>query len=142
MIAIATLPTPEEAHVVKTKLDSEGIRSFVSNQFGANNPLCPQVTGGVCVEIAEEDLQAARDVLSLGGASPSPYLVGYECPACGSGRINHTRIACRRPPAFLMFLCLLGLGIPFMWRRPGLRCSECAHTWRDVAEKRADRLRM
>lgn len=142
MITIATLPTSEEAHLVSSKLESEGIHCFVRNQFTANNPLYSYATGGVRVEIAENDLQAARAVLTPEGPAASPYLTGYRCPSCGSVKISYTRFSWQGLSLFPLFLSLLALGVPFVMCRPRLCCSECGHIWKKLAGQNAGKPEM
>jgi len=65
MITIATFSKVEDAHLLRMRLESAGIPAFIPNEntiqvdWGLTNML-----GGVTVEIAEEDLEAARALLS------------------------------------------------------------------------------
>lgn len=63
MITIATFPSPEEAHMFRAFLGSREIEGFVQDEFVCQNFwLYSQAIGGVRVQVAEEDVEAA-DVL-------------------------------------------------------------------------------
>ena len=65
MVTIATFSKVEDAHLLRMRLESAGIPAFIPNEntiqvdWGLTNML-----GGVTVEVAEENLDAANALLA------------------------------------------------------------------------------
>jgi len=75
LITIISFHFPHEAHLVKGKLESEGIESFLQNEltvqtynFIANN------IGGVKLQVREQDYDAAYQILKEAGHFDSPEI--------------------------------------------------------------------
>lgn len=63
-ITVATFSHPFEAEVLRTKLESEGIRAFIRNQHIVRmNWLYSAAVGGVEVQVRERDVRRAREVM-------------------------------------------------------------------------------
>ena len=61
MRTIANFLQPDEAHFLHLKLEACGIRSFVQDENTTQlNPWRMWATGGVRVQVADEDLEAAQ----------------------------------------------------------------------------------
>jgi hypothetical protein len=65
MVTIATTFLLDEALVIQSALEGSGIPSFIPDEFMAQNEL-PAITasGGVRVQVADENAEAARRVLA------------------------------------------------------------------------------
>jgi len=68
MVIVATFSKPEEAHLLRMRLEAAGIPAYLRDEnmtqlWGFAGP----DLGGVKVEIAEEDVEAARAVLEERG---------------------------------------------------------------------------
>ncbi len=65
MVTIATTFLLDEALVIRSALEGSGIPSFIPDEFMAQNEL-PAITasGGVRVQVADENAAAARRVLA------------------------------------------------------------------------------
>ena len=63
MTTIATFNKPEDAHLLRMRLEAGGIAAFLRDenvaQLGWNI-----MTGGVRVQVADEDVSAARELLA------------------------------------------------------------------------------
>ena len=65
LVTIASFSQPYEAEIAKTHLESEGILSFLSNENVVGiNWLWSNAVGGVKLQVAEPDVEAARQILS------------------------------------------------------------------------------
>ena len=74
LVTIAHFNTVIEADMAKSQLDAEGILAFVVNAgaVGVMPYLGP--SGGVRLQVAEDDAERAREVLGFGGApGAGPY---------------------------------------------------------------------
>ena len=61
MITVATFSKPEEAHLLRSQLESAGIPAFVKDEMTVQMYwLYSDAIGGVRVQIDENDLEAAR----------------------------------------------------------------------------------
>lgn len=111
------------------RLEAAGIPAYVQDENMVQlDWLKANMIGGARVQIAEEDVEAARELLAQerGGSGFKPALV---CPKCGS-----THVARQPIPARTAYISILLFGIPLLWLRRSLRCEECLHTWKQGEE--------
>jgi len=92
---IAKYGTPEEAHLLRNRLEAAGIRVFLDGETTAAWAWhFANALGGVKLLVPEEDLEAAREVLALGdeqhaAASAEDQLAwdqpsdSWDCAECG-----------------------------------------------------------
>jgi rubredoxin len=123
---IATFSKPEEAHLFRTRLEAAGIPAYVQDEhFIQMDWLYSNAIGGVRVQIADEDLAAAREFLAADSPQPSPEAVDVICPKCGS---------CHTAPderfRRISFLSLLLISFPLLLARHRWRCTSCGHLFR------------
>jgi hypothetical protein len=96
------------AHIIRTKLEDNGIRCFIAdeNMIGAN-PLYNQAVGGIKLKIFEHDLEKCRAILAAEGDLHDKDHVEIDeesnlavvCPYCAS-----TNIGPADPGKFSVFL--------------------------------------
>ena len=79
---IAAFSTPEEAEVARIALEDEGIQSFLGDATTVGMLWHVGALGGVKLQVAEADVQRAREVLA--GTIPSPT-GARSCGHCGAG---------------------------------------------------------
>lgn len=80
MITIASFSKPEEAHLLRLRLEAGGVAAYVQDENVIQTYwLYSNAIGGVRVQISEDDLEAAREILEappfegdLGDAPPGP----------------------------------------------------------------------
>jgi hypothetical protein len=66
MISVVHCGEISEAMLIRSVLQSEGIEAFVPDEFTAQNaPPYTWATGGIRVQVAEEDLERALAILGL-----------------------------------------------------------------------------
>jgi hypothetical protein len=115
LVTVATFSTALEAHVARTKLESEGIEGFILDEnIVGLNWLYSAAVGGVKLKVREDDLPVAQKLLrvepldfSLNSATPGPSTAN-RCPQCFS------------PDRHRVGRWLARLGFP--------RCSRCGST--------------
>ena len=72
MITLATFTTPEEAHLLRSRLESAGIPSFLHSEYAVQNMwLHSNLLGGVRVQIAKSDLEATHAFLNAELVDPT-----------------------------------------------------------------------
>ena len=126
MTTIATFTKPEEAHLVKMRLEAAGIEAVILDENVIQiDMLFSNAMGGVRLQVADEAVADAREFLAADVAAPAAPRA-ERCPKCGS-----TVIASERFSRRLAYLSLLLLGIPFLFFRRRNRCESCLHTWKE-----------
>ena len=123
---IATFSKPEEAHLFRTRLEATGIPAYVQDEhFIQMDWLYSNAIGGVRVQIADEDVEAAREFLANDSPQRAPDAVDVVCPNC---RSNDT--APDELPRRISFLSLLLFNFPLLFARHRWRCASCHHVFR------------
>jgi len=132
-IAIASFSQPVEAHLARTKLESEGIPCVIGNENLVRvDWLLSNAVGGVKVMVPRWEAEHARDVLR-----PQPRLVVVAergaladgemiCPRCRCDDVYYRRYNRRVAGVFML---LLGFLIP--WRDHRWSCTRCGYEWKE-----------
>lgn len=85
MPVIASYTKLEDAHLAVSKLAGSGVEAWLRDEATANIYwLYSNAIGGVKVEVFEEDIERAREVLEL----PKEEGVLLKCPHCGSENVR------------------------------------------------------
>ena len=64
LVTIATFPGPVEAEIAKSRLESEGIPSFLGNELASGMmPFLKPGLGGVSLQVARDDVERAKEIL-------------------------------------------------------------------------------
>lgn len=90
LITLKTFDNGPEAHIVKSKLESEGINSFLFDENMVSlNPLYNITVGGIKLKINETDLERAQEILGAVENTPLTNETGeaIKCPKCGSANL-------------------------------------------------------
>ncbi len=104
MTTVATFSKPEEAHLFRMRLEAAGIPAFVQDEHLVQMDwLYSNAIGGVRVQIADEDVSAAREFLAADTEQKPVDAVDVLCPACGSSDTKPDERP--RRLAFLSLLC-------------------------------------
>ena len=88
---VATFQYSTEAQIVKGRLEAEGIRVFVSDNFTIDtDPLVSNAIGGVKLKVHSEDKAEALSILrSISRYSIDDTGKQIVCPSCKSKRIDY-----------------------------------------------------
>jgi hypothetical protein len=122
MKTIAAFSTPMEAYLVLARLHSAGIDAVIRDEFLVTvDWFCSNAIGGVKIEVVEEDVDAAREIVRL----PPPEEALLRCPYCGS---SDTRV---RVLSVFGAICIM-LKLPIPMTRAIVDCRACRKT-HDVA---------
>ena len=122
MKTIATFSKPEEAHLFRTRLEAAGIPDEHLIQM---DWLYSNAIGGVRVQIADKDVEAAREFLANDSRLPAPDAIDVVCPKCGSHDTAPDEL-----PRRIAFLSFLVFNFPFLFARHRWRCASCRHVFR------------
>lgn len=149
LITVASCSEPIEGHLLRTRLEAEGIRCFVADEHTISaNWFYSNAIGGVKLQVQEADLDTARTVLitaleerERGGADydwsevnpdwtfdddqPTASEHQYSCPHCDSTEVFYEKFS--KPWVFLSIL-LLGIPLPFLSRQ--WSCRSCGERWK------------
>ena len=64
LFIVASFATPIEAHILRTRLEAEGIPCLIANEHVVNaNPLWSNALGGVQVQVRREDAELAAEIM-------------------------------------------------------------------------------
>ncbi|MFD1769956.1 putative signal transducing protein [Sphingobacterium suaedae] len=110
MITLKTFDNPVDAHLLKTRLECEGISSCVFHEPGqALNPLLPLSPHSYRLDVGADDLARAQEVL-LELDHHIPAYASFEdvvCPHCRSEKID--RLGSRQKGTRALLLSLFSL---------------------------------
>lgn len=87
IVTLKVFDNPMEAHLLKTKLESEGIRCFLQDEnIVSLNPLYNYAVGGIKLNIRFADLEMANQIIQEIENAPSldDHDQEIRCPECGS----------------------------------------------------------
>lgn len=123
LVHIATFSDTISAHLLRTKLESEGIPCFLNNEHITN--LLPHyfniIGSGVQVLVPADKIEEAQDIAQLRGEK-------LTCPNCKSSEIVNT-IENKLPlKIFLIVLSLIGV-VPFGNITNRYTCGNCRHSF-------------
>lgn len=135
-ITVMTFVYPQEAHLAKNVLESEGIKVFLKDELAiqVNNFYSPAL-GGVKLQIQEENKERALEILTEAG-----YLQKTEekteelevfsgnytkiCPYCHSSEVR------RKKGMGLIFVVSYILGAPLPIGKYTYHCFDCGKEWK------------
>ncbi|MBN1291058.1 MAG: DUF2007 domain-containing protein [Candidatus Latescibacteria bacterium] len=132
LITIGCFSQGIEAHLAKTRLESEGIECFIRDENTINvNWLYSNAIGGVKLQVRQSDSEKAKKIFSHFDEIPSHNKTDSEaqqrCPKCNSIDIRYEKFA--RKPAFWSWI-LLGIPLPFVKRK--WKCNTCGYSWKQL----------
>ena len=142
-VTIATFDQPVEAHLARSKLESEGIPCFVAEErFIQVNWLLASVFGCVELKVPSGSADRARNALR-----PRPRLVVLAdansarsradetaCPRCRSFDVYAHHLKQRIGTVAVALLSLLGRSWRYRWI-----CKQCGYEWKERAGDRTER---
>jgi hypothetical protein len=132
-ITVATYNNPWEAHLARTKLESEGISALVlDDQTASINWFYSHTTGGVRLQVRQADAEQAIQLLNTDAGEEPAMQKTYStlkppapvCPACGGPHIRPMKFSLR-----MILLSLLLLGLPLLLSHRRAICLDCGRQW-------------
>jgi len=114
MREIASYFKPEEAHLMASVLEGNGIKAFLRDENIVGLHWVPQLTGGVKIQVLDEDVEKAIEILNL----PKMEEGIISCPHCGS---HNTKIL--ELNALTALSIATGFFLP--WASKKVNCLDC-----------------
>lgn len=124
MITVASFTKAEDAYLLRSRLQSEGIPAFIQNEYISQMYwLYTNAVGGVTVEIDEADREAAEKVLAH---PPEKTIEPITCPFCQSAETEWQNWSRR-----LSFFSVLLFGWPTPVSKSRRYCKSCGKEWNE-----------
>lgn len=121
MPVIASYTQLEDAHLAVSKLEGSGVSAWLRDEATANLYwFYSNAIGGVKVEVAEEDIDRAREILEL----PKEDSGIITCPQCGSQNVR------MRQMNLLFALGIIFLNLILPHRKFRADCLECRESFK------------
>jgi len=124
MITLTKVSYIHEADMICMKLEEAGIKSVIADQGMAQvNALYSNAIGGIRIQIHENDLERAKEILF----EVEPVDTGiFQCPNCSSDNVEYERNSKRAA-----FISLFLINMPITWAKHKCRCKACGHIWKE-----------
>jgi len=129
LVTVQRTSFPWQADMICLTLQAEDIPTFVADaNVVSMNWLYSNAIGGVKVQVPEEYVERAKDVLA--SESPQPMLAStdddeFACPKCHSKNTSIIRKGLR-----WSFLSWLVLNFPVVYPLKRYYCLDCGNTWK------------
>ena len=123
IVRLINCDTAIEAHLIKGKLNNEGIDCFITNENSSTlMPYFNNMLGfGIQVMIYEADMAKARELVK---DKLNPDNKAIVCPYCGSDKISLGLGRHKAMKIFNIFAALL-VSIPMGNLKPKYYCKQC-----------------
>lgn len=127
MITVGTFSKPEEAHLLRMRLEAGGVRAFIQDENLIQlHWLYSNAIGGVRVQIAEADREQAIEILNEKQDHEPPDAVNRSCPYCGSTDVGPDEL-----PRRIAFAIMIALSFPMLFGKTKYRCASCQKKWHE-----------
>ena len=121
-----------DAHLLKTKLESEGIPCFLFDEnIVSMNLLYNNMVGGIKLKVGEESYEEALKIMEAFNTSPTILENGEQltCPKCQSTHIDtHAKSFKDTKGVLSILLSFLFFIYPIHYKETN-RCNNCGHTF-------------
>ena len=140
LVTIAAFNDATEAHIVKGRLEADGILCFLGDEnIVGIHPFYSVAVGGVKLKVTEDDVMEAKAILSriqegntqfdydtIELAPPmQEHPEAIRCPNCDSDNVAEEKF---NRTVFSLSYLLLGFPLPFLSRKH--TCYDCGYRWR------------
>ncbi|MGD2004008.1 MAG: DUF2007 domain-containing protein [Flavobacteriales bacterium] len=128
LITLKTFSNAVSAHLLKTRLESEGVECFILDENIVRlNSFYDLAVGGIRLQVREEDFQRAKELIEEWDARP--YLDeedhALQCPSCQSTAVYAGFKSFKTAAGwFTLAISLLLVVYPF-FTKTVFRCKEC-----------------
>ena len=128
MITLKTFDTSIEAHILKSRLENEGIPSYIFDEnIVTLNPLYNNLVGGVKLKISEFDLARAQKILNEIDAKEVSDDEGktIHCSRCGSTKLQAGYKSIKNIRGLLAFIVSLLFVVYPLYYKSVKKCKDC-----------------
>lgn len=131
LITLKRFDNPVDAHLLKSKLESEDIPCFLLDENTVTlNPLYNVAVGGIRLQVMEEHMKQAQAILQSIEGTPYTTEKGevLKCPSCGSENITSHFHSIKGVRAVLLAIATALLAYPFYKNR--YKCEHCGEVFK------------
>lgn len=128
LITIQRLNTSIDAHLLQNYLESEDIESFILDEHTVDmNPLFSNAIGGVRLQVKEEDVERAKELIEIYYHKPYLDKEGNEvkCPQCASTHLFGDFNSMKNAGSVMAAITSFFFGVFPIYRKRVYRCKEC-----------------
>lgn len=134
LVTIKTFTYPQEVYVIRGRLESEGIRTFLKDEMTVQvHNFYSNAIGGVKLQVLPEDVERALSIIESVKETPRKVAVFSKkelngtntCPFCRSENISHTKKA-----NWLTLIPYLIVGFIFPVYKNSYFCFDCEKEWK------------
>jgi len=127
-IIIKVVDNVIDAHILTTRLDAEGIESFIYDEhIVTQNPLLNQAVGGIKIKVYQKDVERSKEILKE--ISDTPYLDEEEkeilCPNCSSKNITSGFRSMKGIKGIVSMFVAFILTVFPIYTNAVYRCNDC-----------------
>lgn len=134
LVTIKVFENAIEAHILKSKLESEGIPAILVNEnIVTLNPLYNIAVGGVKLQVRDEDFRKANAIITEVEQIPFTDENDHalKCPNCGSSNLYSGFKTANNPKGILaLIFSFLYLVFPIYYKTV-YRCKDCGYEFQD-----------
>lgn len=135
LVTFKTFDNPIDAHILKIKLESEGVSCFLFDEHIVSvNPLYSNLVGGIKLKINEEDLIHARNIVFE--LERTPYTTDnneeIRCKQCQSTRLQSGYFSMKSIGAILSAILSFLLFIFPLYRKRVYKCLDCGCEFQQI----------
>ncbi|HBG23667.1 MAG: hypothetical protein A2266_02410 [Bacteroidetes bacterium RIFOXYA12_FULL_40_10] len=116
IVRLISCNTAFDANIIKTKLESEEIECFITNENFST--IYPFLTGGIDIMINEKDLERAKELIS------DETKKEVVCPNCGSKNVHLGLGKNKIKKIFLILIAVLSFA-PVGNVKSQYKCKDC-----------------
>jgi len=132
-VTIKIFDNPIEAHLLKSKLESEGIPCFLQDEnIVSLNPLYNYAVGGIKLNIPSVDLEAAQQILEEIESTPNldeaEELV--QCPQCASTDLYTNFKSMKGTKGILSAIISFVMSVLPIYYRNVYKCKKCGNEFK------------
>lgn len=125
LITVASFSKPEDAHLLRMRLEAGDVPAFIQDENLVQlDWMYSNAIGGVRVQIWEEDVERAHEILDEEPEEATPADWPH-CPRCDSVETAPDEV-----PRRVSYLMVLLAHFPFVYARNQWKCRECANVWK------------
>ena len=128
LITLITFDNSIDAHILRTRLESEGIRSYLFDDTMVSlNPIYNMALGGIKLKVSNEDLGRAREIIAgIDNASvKNENDEVITCPNCGSSELYTGFKSMKGFKGILSAVVSFLFGVYPIYYKSVYRCRNC-----------------
>lgn len=133
LVTVRTFDNPIDAHLLKTKLESENIMCYLFDENIVRlNPLYNITVGGIKLKINESDLEKASQIIQQVEEATLTNDDGetLSCPRCNSTEIYSNFKSLKGTKGLFSLLVTIILVVYPIYFKSVNRCKECGHEFK------------